>query len=1174
MTSTAPQDFSGLADRLVAIWEAGDTVPDLSAFLRDCGGFPAEQVVELCLIDQPFRWRTAKPLRVEEYLASHPALAEHPEHVFELLYGEVRTRQQLGQPPSAVEIDTRFPEHAKRLQQQLAVSFWMDEGVEPRSPAVQVPAICQMHHSGRFGPYELGEAIAHGGMGVIFRARDVRLNRTVALKVMRPDRRSASADEHRFCRETVTVAQLDHPHIVPIYDVGEVEGVHYFTMKLMEGGDLQQHCRRWLDDPRGAARVMIDVADAVHHAHQCGVLHRDVKPSNVLLDHSGEPFVTDFGLACRLDDTVEMPQSGAMMGTPAYLAPERLTTVASPLTVATDVYGLGAVLYVLLTGKPLFEAEHVATMLDSIRHREPVRPRQLNPWIDADLEQICLKALSKRPADRYTSAHEFATDLQRFLSGKAVSARPISWWERRWRWACRHPDLAALSGAILAAAMLLLSLLAVQTVRLHATRHSLDDMLQIARTRQGEAEANQQEAARLRRSAEQLQSQAEAAREEVVAQQHLARETFYAAAMHHTEIAWRAGDTVEFSRLLDQQVPAADQPDVRGFEWYLLDRLYRPRPLRLPQLTAAVRCVGFSPDGRLLAAAGDPGQIQIFDAASGRVLASWPSLTTVRDLAFSPDGTRFATVGDDGVLRLYPSEGGKPQAWPVAKLPVWHVAFVADSSLLATGDQDGIIRLTDHRDGQCVATWATEPGVIHSMAVAPDGQWLAGGDRDGNVIVWDRATQRILHQFWQGVYSSIKCLAISQDGTCVATGSTDNLVRVYRLSRPWAHEQILTGQHFDRLQRVAFSADGRRVAGCDKNGSVRVWRLTNEADDHPAATASLENTWQAHRSRAYAIAFDPRQNRLATGGHEAHVAVWSLENDPRQLALGETGRIDDLNRSLVFSPDGELLLAAALDGVQVWDWPNRHQQTRLSEDGQPRDHVAVSHDGRYLAAARDTQRVVQVWRRSPDGYQRLWETADQASNQLAFSPDGDRLVVASWTDDEVAVYDPATGQVERKIPAKQCRSVAFSPDGRQLAFTEEDDIVVWDWSARQPLRRLRGHLSTVMSLAFSPDGHTLASCGRDRRVNLWDAKTGELRRSMMGHRAFLAQVVFVGDDRVVSLGEDGTVLVWHAGLGLQLCSLHEAPSNPCFQLAVAPDQRWLAVRLADGNISVYDLARQ
>jgi WD40 repeat protein len=268
-----------------------------------------------------------------------------------------------------------------------------------------------------------------------------------------------------------------------------------------------------------------------------------------------------------------------------------------------------------------------------------------------------------------------------------------------------------------------------------------------------------------------------------------------------------------------------------------------------------------------------------------------------------------------------------------------------------------------------------------------------------------------------------------------------------------------------------------------------------------------------------------------------------------------------------------LLLVAAQDGVQIWDWPSSRLLTRLSQDGQPYSQVAVSRDGQYLATALDARRVVSVYRKTPDGYQRLWETTDQACIQLAFSPDCDQLAVASWNDDAVAIYDSATGRTERTIPAKQCRGAAFSPDGRQLAFTEEDDVVVWDWATRQPSLRLRGHRSTAMSVAFSPDGRTLASCGRDRRVNLWDAKTGELRRSMMGHRDFLAEVVFVGDDRVVSLGEDGTVLVWHAGLGMLLCRLYEDRSNTCFHLAVSPDHRWLAFRMADGLVPLFEISR-
>jgi eukaryotic-like serine/threonine-protein kinase len=451
----------------------------------------------------------------------------------------------------------------------------------------------------------LGEAIAHGGMGVVFRARDVRLNRTVALKVMRPDRVSASADEHRFCRETVTVAQLDHPHIVPIYDVGEVEGVHYLTMKLMEGGDLQQHCRRWLDDPRGAARILIDVADAVHHAHQCGVLHRDVKPSNVLLDHAGKPYVTDFGLARRLDDRAPLAESGDLLGTPAYLAPEHLAPDRTPLTVAADVYGLGAVLYVLLTGRPPQDDSHLGTLLESIRDRDPVPPRQLNRRADADLQQICLKALAKQPADRYGSAREFAEDLRRYLAGVPVRARPLSWWQRRRRWMRQHPDLAIVSSVLLLTAALLLGLLGFQTMRLHSMRWSADRSLNVAKQREAEADANRREAAELRSIAEALQADAAEARADALAQHHLVRETAYAAAMHHAEMARQAGDTAGFSRWLDDQIPAEGQADVRGFEWFLLDRMHRPRPVRWTQLTAAVRCLAFSPDGRLLAAAGD-----------------------------------------------------------------------------------------------------------------------------------------------------------------------------------------------------------------------------------------------------------------------------------------------------------------------------------------------------------------------------------------------------------------------------------------------------------------------------------------------------------------------------------------------------------------------------------------
>jgi eukaryotic-like serine/threonine-protein kinase len=942
MSSMTSQIFSDLADRLLAAWESGDTIPDPAVFL--CDGLSAEQMLELCLLDQSYRWRLDKPLQVEDYLSLYPALAEQPELVFELLYGEVRTVQQLGHPLATLDISTRFPEHAARLQQQWTVGCWMEERLEPATPVVQNAAICRLHQSGRFGAYELGEAIAHGGMGVVFRARDVRLNRTVALKMIRPDRAGGKSDEHRFREETVTIAQLDHPHIVPVYDVGEVEGVQYFTMKLIEGGDLQQHRLRWLDEPHGAVRVMIDVADAVHHAHRCGILHRDMKPSNVLLDHAGRPYVTDFGLARRLDALVPLGESGDLLGTPAYLAPERLASEPMPLTVAADVYGLGAVLYVLLTGRPPLDVEHLGRLLENIRQREPVAPRQLNQRVDADLQQICLKALAKQPDDRYGSAQDFGEDLKRYLAGEPVAARPLSWWQRRRRWIRRHPDLALISGAMLLVAVSLLGLLGLQTLRLQAVHQSLDRSLGIARQREAEADAKRQEAADLRRAAEELQTAAAAARTEAFRQQQLARETAYASAMHHIEMAWKAGDTVEFSRLLDEQIPAENQRDIRGFEWFLLDRLHRPRSVRWPQLTAAVRCLAFSPDGRLLAAAGDSGQVQVIETNSGRVVASWLSLTTVRDVAFSRDGAQFATGSDDGTLRLYPADGGTPRVWPVAELPLWHVAFVGDAPQIATRDQDGIIRLVDHRDGQSVATWTNDPKVIDSMTVSPDGQWLVGGERDGYVSVWDVDTQQRVYHFRQDGSGSVKCLAFSPDGNLLATGSTDLRLHVFALSQPWTHRMIFVGQHFDHLQQVAIAPDGRRVAGCDKNGAVRIWRLDINAMVQEDETPGPEMSWQAHPTRGYTVAFDPQLPRLATGGHESHVALWPLDTGALELKLGETERIAQSDQWLTFSPDAARVITAASDGIQVWDRSRRTLDARLSRTGELREHVAISRD--------------------------------------------------------------------------------------------------------------------------------------------------------------------------------------------------------------------------------------
>jgi tetratricopeptide (TPR) repeat protein len=301
--------------------------------------------------------------------------------------------------------------------------------------------------------YELLEELGRGGMGVVFRARHVRLNRVVALKVILSGAFASPAELRRFRAEAEAAAQLDHPHIVPLYEAGEQDGLPYFSMKLIEGSRLSAHVRRLCRDPRAAMRLLVRVARAIHHAHQRGVIHRDLKPANILVDAGGEPHVTDFGLAGRVGAGAGVTQSGTVVGTPSYMAPEQAAGGAKSLTTAADVYSLGAILYELAAGRPPFCADTAAATIRQVCDEQAPGIRQLNPAVDRDLETICLKCLCKDPEGRYGSAALLADDLECWLRDEPIAARPRSVLQRFWGWRRREP---ALVGSLVGTGALLL----------------------------------------------------------------------------------------------------------------------------------------------------------------------------------------------------------------------------------------------------------------------------------------------------------------------------------------------------------------------------------------------------------------------------------------------------------------------------------------------------------------------------------------------------------------------------------------------------------------------------------------------------------------------------------------------------------------------------------------------
>ncbi|HTU22170.1 MAG TPA: serine/threonine-protein kinase, partial [Gemmataceae bacterium] len=361
---------------------------------------------------------------------------------------------EAGEVPDRESLLARHPELAERLREffadfdrldrqaaELRLSADPNRTTDAPGPDAELPRVRY------FGDYELLEVIARGGMGVVYKARQVSLNRVVALKMILRGELATERDVARFRAEAESAANLDHPNIVPIYEVGEHDGQQYYSMRYVEGASL---ARRPRSDARSEARLLAAVAAAVHHAHRRGVLHRDIKPSNILVDAAGAPLVADFGLAKRVDAEHSLTESGAIVGTPRYMAPEQAAG-RKDLTVAVDVYSLGVVLYERLTGQTPFTGETVLELLRQARETEPPRPSSVCPGLDRDLETICLKCLEKDPTKRYTSAEALQDDLERWLRGEPITARPVGKVERLWRWCRRNPVVAGLSTGLAAA---------------------------------------------------------------------------------------------------------------------------------------------------------------------------------------------------------------------------------------------------------------------------------------------------------------------------------------------------------------------------------------------------------------------------------------------------------------------------------------------------------------------------------------------------------------------------------------------------------------------------------------------------------------------------------------------------------------------------------------------------
>jgi eukaryotic-like serine/threonine-protein kinase len=976
---------------------------------------------------------------------------------------------------------------------------------------------------GGFGDYELLDLIARGAMGIVVRARQRSLNRLVALKVLRDGVGASVEDAHRFRNEAEVVAKLDHPHIVPIYEVGDSHGCRFFSMKLIEGGDLAERLGEFTSDPRATARLIASVARAVQHAHDRGILHRDLKPSNILIDDRGDPLVADFGLARRLEGDSELTRTGVMLGTPAYMSPEQASGRKGAVTIATDVHGLGAVLYTILAGRPPFRGDSPLETLERVREHAPDPPRTIRPSTDRDLETICLKCLEKDPNQRYASAAAVADDLDRWLAGRPILARPASRAERAWRLCRRHPRASAL----VAVAIVVMAT-------------SVVGLIMGTRARQTAARLDQ----------------------EVRSQQQTLRRQQYVRDVKQASQFWAEDPSGEALKLLDRYRPAPPAEDMREYAWHYFHRLCTVGRPALTGHQGEVFSSAFSPDGKTLATASMDRTVRIWEPITGetrRILVGHTD--EINWVSYSPDGRLLATASDDQTIRLWDASTGQLNSTLIGhRSKVVAAVFTRDGRSLVSGARGSGLFIWDVATSRLCDSYAVPNGDIQSLAISPDGAMLAlGGDR---TMVWSIADHREFARP-EGQLGQVMCVVFSHDGKHLAATGGMGLLRVWD-TRDWRLEQTFSG-HRGGADSVAYSPDDRTLALVDAYGIIDIWDSRSGSKD----------TIASGQTRLWCVSFSPDGRTLATVSQDRTVKLWDIARDRAHVPITLTSSSVP---SFAFSRDGKTLTVVDDRGSlqkfetreghlianQRFDTAGPIQRTALSQgatvlvtvgksglgtlwdlEGHRRLHdfpyatapvrlLAIAPDGRWIAQAVEGNRTVLLWSSTAA----LQGPLDEMGlDRVVFSPAGDFLSIHRWGSLSPELWEVTTGKKRgAKVSGHRTPNdaEAFAPDGATLATGSGDgSIILWGVPDLDRRGQLPKQSAGVRSLAFSPDGRSLVAGYQDGLVRLWELDSGMELATLQGHSGPVLRACFSTDGvTLATCGEAGAggyeIFLWPA----------------------------------------------
>ena len=938
----------------------------------------------------------------------------------------------------------------------------------------------------QLGHFRIVRMLGEGGFGVVYLGEDLQLDlRPVAIKIPRHGFFATSEEEQRFFREARNVARLRHPNIAQVYDISEDRNTPFIVSEFIDGMTLRELLGTGTLTHKESVKLMIQIAEAIEFAHRSKIIHRDLKTSNILVDHNHRAYVVDFGLSRRDDAEITMTVDGAIVGTVQYMSPEQAIGNQTAVGPCSDIYSLGVILYELLCKELPFHGSK-RMVIEQVINEEPRSLHRLNESVPRDLETITLKAMAKKPSQRYSSAQALADDLGRWLRGEPIQARPISNIVRYWSWCRRHPVTASLSAMI--AVLLLLTAAISMGWAFEQNRLTL-----VAKKSQRESEDRR-----------------------------------YELLMQNGTNALEGNDLVNASLWFADALTTRESQANRTRLGMIQDRI--PKLTQLWATGFPVDAVRFNQDGTRLAAVNFDGRIQVYNTLNQKSVFD-QTVHRFTQFTTSPTCDKIAFCGAENHAQLWDVDRNRLIKNLAHTDYVVSTDFHSSGQWLVTGSFDSFARVWNTSDGMLKAERQFEGLQVNQVVCVPQSNLVVvvanpTGQTGGKIQVWDFENDKIVAS-GMNHDAHIQAIDFAENGTRICSASRDGQIRIWDLATgkavggglklPFAPREVLFGGSAEEVVSISHDFDiqiwslttgqrlGSQIRGLSHyesadqdrsnrllvlgggDGSVNIyWRKTGKH-----ACSLLRNS-----ESATATGFHPDGRRLAVAGRNGVLQIWDLAGAaPTSHVFQHQGTV----RNALFSPDGNRCLSVGSDGKgYIWNTDTGQQMGAVLEHAEGISECAISSDGKLVATA-GVDKLAKLW----DGYSgnQLGGNLihESAVLTLAFSPDGQRLVagcidgsVTSWNIPTPSNPNPSTTPVFVGKHEDRVMSIAYSLQGDAIASASLDGTVrYWDAVTGQQKYGPFAHPHSALFCTFMPDGEHVLSTGTNGWVYIWNLTSGQ-----------------------------------------------------------------------------------